>query len=180
MRFTDFLRTAVLLFAAAATALAIVALVGANAKEDTTLIYLALTWWAIAALIGGWLGRRAAVTRGLARLMSSARTTPALPELQPGTIIVNRLWPLALLTVLPGAVAFLVPQVPAIAVGYALIGALAWRKQAAATEAIEDRDGVRFYVERTSPFRPTRLLRTPGFQRFEQQREPAAHSSSAG
>ena len=37
----------------------------------------------------------------------------------------------------------------------------------AAVEAIEGRDGVRFYVEHTSPFKPTRLIRTPGFRRVE-------------
>ena len=29
--------------------------------------------------------------------------------------------------------------------------------------AIEERDAVRFYVDRTSPFSPIRLIRTPGF-----------------
>ncbi len=29
--------------------------------------------------------------------------------------------------------------------------------------AIEERDGARFYVDRTSPFHPIRLVRTPGF-----------------
>jgi hypothetical protein len=33
--------------------------------------------------------------------------------------------------------------------------------------AIEDRDGVRFYVERTSPFKPTQLVRTPWMRRIE-------------
>jgi hypothetical protein len=31
--------------------------------------------------------------------------------------------------------------------------------------AIEERDGVTFYVERTSPVRPMRLLRMPGLRR---------------
>jgi hypothetical protein len=30
--------------------------------------------------------------------------------------------------------------------------------------AIEERDGARFYVERTSPLQPIRLVRTPGFR----------------
>ena len=30
--------------------------------------------------------------------------------------------------------------------------------------AIEERDGVRYYVERTSPLKPIQLLRTPGFK----------------
>ena len=29
--------------------------------------------------------------------------------------------------------------------------------------AIEGRDGVRFYIERTSPIEPIKLVRTPGF-----------------
>ncbi|HEX2087141.1 MAG TPA: hypothetical protein VHF89_15780 [Solirubrobacteraceae bacterium] len=32
--------------------------------------------------------------------------------------------------------------------------------------AIEERDGVQFYVERTSPLRPIKLVRVPGFRRI--------------
>ena len=167
MRFTDFLRTSVLLFAGAATALAAVTIAGASARDDRTLLYVALGWWAIAALGGLWLGRRPEVTQGIGRALAGARTQPALPELEPGAILFNRLWGLALFTVGSGAVAFLIPQVPGIAAGYVIAAALAWRKQSAAVEAIEGRDGVRFYVEPTSPFKPTRLIRTPGFRRVE-------------
>jgi hypothetical protein len=167
MRFTDFLRTCVLLFAGAATALAAVTIAGASAKDDRTLLYVALAWWGVAALAGLWLGRRPEVTQGIGRALAGARTQPALPELEPGAILFNRLWALALFTVGSGAVAFLIPQVPGIAAGYVIAAALAWRKQSAAVEAIEGRDGVRFYVEPTSPFKPTRLIRTPGFRRVE-------------
>lgn len=167
MRFPDFLRTCVLLFAGAATALAVVAIAGATAKDDRTLLYVALGWWAIAAVAGLWLGRRPDVTQGTSRALAGARTQAALPELEPGTILFNRLWGLALFTVGSGAVAFLIPQVPAIAAGYVIAAALAWRKQSAAVEAIEGRDGVRFYVEPTSPFKPIKLVRTPGFKRAE-------------
>ncbi len=50
------------------------------------------------------------------------------------------------------------------ATGFAIIWALAWRRQASAVTAIEERDGARFYVERTSPLQPIRLVRTPGFR----------------
>lgn len=167
MRFVDFLRTAVLLFGAAATALGAVAMAGAGARDDTTLIAFAAAWWLLATAIGVWLGRAARVAPGISRLLASARTTAMLPELEPGAVFFNRLWTLGVFTVVAGALAFWVPQVPAVGTGYALIMALAWRKQAAAVAAIEDRDGVRYYVERTSPFKPTRLIRTPGFRRFE-------------
>ena len=167
MRFPDFLRTSVLLFAGAATALAAVAVAGASANDDRTLLYIALAWWGIAAVAGLWLGRRMEVTQGIGRALSGARTQSALPELEPGAVLFNRLWALALFTVGSGAVAFLIPQIPAIAAGYVIAAALAWRKQSAAVEAIEGRDGVRFYVEHTSPFKPTSLIRTPGFRRVE-------------
>ena len=171
MRFYDFLRTAILLFAATATVLATVAVAGAQADDDRTLIFAALAWWTVAAGAGLWLGRRDDVNRGIAGLLSSARTSPVLPELEPGAILFNRLWTVAIFTVAAGGVAFLVPQVPAIAAGYALVVALAWRKQPHAVAAIEGRDGVRFYVEHTSPFKPTRLIRTPGF-RTEEPADP--------
>jgi hypothetical protein len=88
-----------------------------------------------------------------------------LPEPEPGAILFNRLWALALFTIVPGALAFLVPQVPAIAAGYAIILALIWRHQARAVAAIEERDGVRFYIEHGSAFAPTKLIRTPGFRK---------------
>ena len=167
MRYPDFLRTAVLLFAASATALAVVAVAGARAKDDTTLVYIAVGWWLAAAIAGTWMGRRQAAADAVRKLLADARTTPLLPELQPGTILFNRLWWLLLFTVVAGGIAFLVPQVPTIGAGYALIYALGWRQHASAVIAVEERDGVRFYVEHNSPFKPTELLRTPGFRKNE-------------
>ena len=167
MRFADFLRTAVLLFGGASTALAVVAIAGATGDDDTMALIVAVTWWTVAAAAGLWLGRRLAPTPGIGRLLGGARSTNQLPDIEPGSIIFNRLWPLAVLTIVSGAVAFLLPQVPAIAAGYAIGIALTWRKQASGVQAIEDRDGVRFYVDRTSPLKPTQLLRTPGFKKLD-------------
>ena len=62
-----------------------------------------------------------------------------------------------------GVLSVFAPQIGGIAAGFAIIWALAWRRQEAAVAAIEERDGVRFYVDKTSPFSPIRLVRTPGF-----------------
>jgi 4-amino-4-deoxy-L-arabinose transferase-like glycosyltransferase len=167
MRFVDFLRNAVLLFGASASVLAAVAIAGARARDDRVLLYVALAWWVLAALAGLWIGRRREASAGTARLLRGARGATSLPELEPGAVLFNRLWALALFTVVAGGVAFLIPQVPAIGAGYALCIALAWRKQSAAVEAIEGRDGVQFHVERTSPFKPTQLVRTAGFRKIE-------------
>ena len=166
MRFVDFLRTAVLLFAGAANALAVVTVLTAAAADDLVLLYGAFGWWLAAAVIGVVIGRRSAAFAGVRRLMATARSQPALPELEPGSILINRLWALAAFTVVAGGAGLVATQVPAIAVGFPLMAALALRKQAPAVQAVEDRDGVRFYIERSSALRPTRLLRTPGFKRW--------------
>ena len=167
MRFREFLRVAVLLFAAAATVLAVVAIIGATRADDPTMLLIAVTWWFVGAGAGLWLGRRPVATPGIARLLSSARSTTTLPELEPAAVLFNRLWPLAVLAVAAGALGFFFPQVPAIASGYALLAALTWRRQPRAVAAIEDRDGVQFWFDRSSPFGAPRLLRLPGMRRIE-------------
>ena len=177
MRFRDFLRVAVLLFGGAGTALAAVSVVGAARADDRVLLGVAIAWWLLAVLIGLWLGRRPMATPGIARLLANARSTTTLPELEPGAVLFNRLWPLAVVAVTAGAIGFLIPQVPAVATGYSLLAALTWRRQSSAVAAIEDRDGVQFWFDRSSPFGPPRLLRLPGLRKIEPQ--PASASASA-
>lgn len=153
-----------MLSAGAATALALVTILAAGSKSEETLLPVAIGWWVIATLIGLRLGRRAETNPPIARLLSSAKASTALPENHPSAILVNRLWPLLLFTLIAGGLAFLAPQVPGIAAGFAIIWALAWRRQDAAVAAIEERDGAFFYVRRTSPVRPMSLERTPGFK----------------
>jgi len=162
VRFADFLRTTVLICAASASALAVVTF--AAAADSELIVLVAAAWWAIAAVIGVWLGRRADTSSPIASLLASARTQTMLPEVHPGRTLLNRLWPLLLSTLGAGALAFVIPQVPAVATGFAIIWALAWRRQASAVTAIEERDGARFYIDRTSPMKPIRLVRTPGFR----------------
>jgi len=164
MRFTELLRTTVMLCAAAATLLAVVTAAGANENGDVLLVPIAAGWWVSAAVVGSRIGRRDTTSRQIAVLLASAKTQAMLPEINPGRIVLNRLWPIIVCTVGAGAVAFAYPQVPAIATGFAIIWALAWRRQSAAVTAIEERDGARFYVEHTSPLRPIKLVRTPGFR----------------
>jgi hypothetical protein len=163
VRFGDFLKATVLLSAACATLLATLTVLGITREDDRTIIYVTAAWWLLAVLIGLSLGRRAETSPPIARLLAGARSETSLPELQPGTTMVNRLWPLLLSTIGAAALAFVEPQVASVAAGFTIIWALAWRNQERAVLAIEERDGVRFYVDRTSPFSPIRLIRTPGF-----------------
>ena len=87
-----------------------------------------------------------------------------MPEVHPARILLNRLWPLLIATVGAGGFVLLAPQVPAMAAGFPVIWALAWRRQEKAVQAIEERDGVRFFIEKTSPIKPIQLIRTPWFK----------------
>ncbi len=152
-----------LLSGGAATALATVTVLAAADAAETLLVGVALGWWLLATIIGLRMGRRSRPNPSIARLLSAARTTTTLPEHHPSAILLNRLWPLLLFTLLSGGLAFLAPQIPGIAAGFAIIWALSWRRQDAAVVAIEERDGAAFYVQRTSPVRPMSLVRAPGF-----------------
>jgi hypothetical protein len=167
MRFRDFLRVSVLLYGGAATALAVVSVVGATRADTNTLVYVAAVWWCLAALAGLWLGRRPEASAGIAGLLAEARRSNTLPEQEPGAVLFNRLWPLAVFTILSGVVGFFVPQVPVVATGFCLFVALLLRRESSAVAAIEGRDGVEFWFDKGSPFGAPRLLRLPGLRRIE-------------
>jgi hypothetical protein len=166
VRFRELLRVSVLLFGGTATALAVVSVIGAAGQDTNTLVYVAAVWWCIASLIGLWLGRRPITTPGIATLLADSKNSNTLPELEPGTVLFNRLWPLMVLGVVSAVVGFFVPQVPAIATGYCLLVALLWRHQSKAVEAIEGRDGVEFWLDRSSPLGRPQLLRLPGLRKI--------------
>jgi hypothetical protein len=151
--------------ASAATALGAVTVAGAANRQESLLVPVIAGWWVVAALIGLWLGRKHETSPPIARVLAQARAATTLPEHRPGMVVVNRLWPLLVSTIIAGALAFVAPQIAGIACGFAIIWALAWRHQEKAVTAIEERDGVTFFVERTSPMKPIQLVRAQGFRR---------------
>jgi hypothetical protein len=167
VRFREFLRVSVLIYAVAATVLGIVSVASATRADTNTLVYVAAVWWCLAVLAGLWLGRRPETTEGIGTLLAEARSTNSLPELEPGAVMFNRLWPVALATVLAGGIGFFFPQVPVVATGFFILVALLWRRQSSAVAAIEGRDGVEFWFDRTSPLGAPKLLRLPGMRRIE-------------
>jgi hypothetical protein len=164
VRFVDFLKATVLLSAGSATVLGVLTVLRVATDDRPGLMEVAVGWWLLAALLGAWLGRRNAASPPIARLLAEARMQMSLPEVRPGLTLINRLWPLLFSTIGAGVLGIFLPQVSAVAAGFAIIWALAWRRQEAAVSAIEDRDGFRFYVDRTPPLAPIRLIRTPGLQ----------------
>ena len=165
MAFSDLLRMTVLLAGGAATALAAVTVISANQDADTLTLIVAAGWWPLALAIGLVLGRPRRAAEAMGPLLASARTTPSLPTDNPNRVALARLWPLAAFAVVAGGLGFLWPGVSAVGTGFALAAALALFAREAAVTAIEERDGVRFYVEPGSALEPVSLVRTPGLRR---------------
>ena len=163
-----------LLSAGAATALALVTVLAAGTSSERTPAADRRR------LVGGRgadrpaPGRRAETNPPIARLLAEREGEHGAARAPPSAILLNRLWPLLLFTLVAGGLAFLAPQIPGIAAGFAIIWALAWRRQDAAVAAIEERDGAFFYVRRTSPVRPIALERTPGFKALRPERANGA------
>lgn len=165
MLFCDLLRVTVLLIAGVATALATISVAAADTDTDAFTLTLAFGWWVVAAVIGVVLGRSARASEAMRKTLAGARTATSLPSETPARIATGRLWPVGIFAVAAGGAGLVWPQVAAIGAGYAILIALAWRRREAAVAAIEERDGVRFYVEPTSAFEPVKLIRTPGLYR---------------
>jgi hypothetical protein len=172
MLFVDLLRLTVLLIGGSATALGAVTVVAARQDTDYTTLIFAGGWWTLAAALGIVLGGSSRAGEAMARALAAARTATSLPTQSPGRIAFLRLWPIAAFAIVVGGLAWLLPQVAAVGTGFAILNALAWRNRERAVTAIEERDGVRFYVEPASALEPIKLIRTPGLGR---DRMPAGH-----
>ena len=173
MAFCDLLRTTVLLAAGAATVLAAVTAIVVGTTGDTLTLFVAIGWW-IVALVGGLvLGRPSQAGDAMRQVLADARTATAMPEIgNPARAALGRLWPIAAFTLIAGVLGFIFPGVSAVGAGFALAAALMWRAREGAVAAIEERDGVRFYVQPGSALEPVKLVRTPGLRR---ERPPPGH-----
>jgi hypothetical protein len=166
MAYCDLLRMTVLLAAGAATALAAITVVSATSSSDTLTLYVAAGWWVVSLVAGIVLGRPARAAEAMRPALAEARTATALPSLcNPNRAALARLWPLAAFAVVAGGLGLVYSGVAAIGTGFALGAALMLRSREGAVTAIEDRDGVRFYVEPGSALEPVKLVRTPGLRR---------------
>jgi len=172
MLFVDLLRLTVLLIGGAASVLGLLTVVAANQDAAYSVVYFSAGWWVIAAIIGIFLGTPGRAVEAMSRPLAGAQTSTSLPRESAGRIAFQRLWPIGAFAILAGGLAWIWPQVTGVGTGFAILNALAWRRRERAVTAIEERDGVRFYVEPSSAFAPVKLVRTPGLGR---DRVPAGH-----
>ncbi len=165
MLFCDLLRVTVLLIGGVAVALGTVTVIAANQDGTYSVLYLAGAWWLAAAVLGLLSGSSRRANEAMKRVLAAARTATSLPTESPARIAFLRLWPIGAFAIVIGALAWIWPQVAAVGAGYAIWNALAWRNRERAVAGVEERDGVRFYVEPGSALQPVKLVRTPGLHR---------------
>lgn len=164
MPYTDLLRASVFITAAEATALGAITAIAANREADTMVAAVAAVWWLVALAIGIYLGRPRRAADGVRDALARARTASSLPDQSPARIAFTRLWPIAFTAVAAGVLGIFFPGIAAVGAGYALIVSLAWHTREAAVLAIEQRDGVKFYVVPSPPLKPIELVRAPGLR----------------
>lgn len=164
MPYTDLLRLTVFLTAAEATALGAISAIAAGRDNDSTTVLVAAVWWLTSLLIGIYLGRPARSADGVREALAQARTATSLPQEDGDRIAIGRLWPIGVTALAAGVLGIFFPGVAVIGAGYALLVSLAWHNREAAVLAIEQRDGVKFYVVPTPALRPIKLVRTPGLR----------------
>ena len=119
-------------------------------------------------VIGVLMGRRAAASPPIARLLARRQDASACCRRSARCASCSRgCGRCCSRPSSPAASRCVAPQIPAVATGFAMIWALAWRQQHAAIVAIERRDGVRFYVDQTlAAGSRSRSAARPGFKAY--------------
>lgn len=164
MPYTELLRFTVFVTGAEATVLGAISAISVGGEPSPTTLIVAAAWWAISIILGFWLGRPERAREDMRTPLARARTATSLPSDSPARITLQRLWPIALTAIIAGGLGLFFPGVAIIGTGYALIVSLSWHTREAAVQAIEERDGVRFYVVPNSALKPIELVRTPGLR----------------
>ena len=164
MPYTELLRVTVFLTGAEATVLGAISAISVGGEPSPTTVIIAVAWWLISLILGFWLGRPERAREDVRAPLTRAKTATSLPSESPARISIERLWPIALTAIIAGGLGLFFPGVAIIGTGYALIVSLSWHTRESAVMAIEERDGVRFYVVPNSALKPIQLVRTPGLR----------------
>jgi hypothetical protein len=164
MPYTDLLRTTVFITGAEATILGAISAISVGGEPSPTTVIVAIAWWAIAIILGFWMGRPERAREDMRAPLAKAKMATSLPSDSPARISAQRLWPIAVTAIIAGGLGLFFPGVAIIGAGYGLAVSLAFHAREGAVQAIEERDGVRFYVLPTSALKPIELVRTPGLR----------------
>ncbi|MEV4420197.1 hypothetical protein AB0L40_09515 [Patulibacter sp. NPDC049589] len=124
MTFRKLLHSTVVLSGASATVLGLLVVLHAQINSDPQPAVISGIWWLIASMFGVRAGAMDATNPQIARVLAEARAAEQLPEPRPVLTLINRLWPLFVVTIVSGVAAIWLPQVAGVATGFLLIWAL--------------------------------------------------------
>lgn len=144
-----------------ALALGLISIESLTRYGSPTLFVVSGSWLVISVVTGLWLGSGPSVQESLRLLLSKSRPERIFPRIEPPAVLLSRLWPVLAITLVSAISSYWFPQLAVASAGYGLIWALAWRRQSDAVLAIEERDAVHFWIVRSSPFKPPKLVRVP-------------------
>lgn len=161
MRFCEYLRTTVMLLATTSIALLVIAISAIVRESSSVLLIFTIVWTVASVAIGMWIGRGGAAMESIRVMLSRSRPEPVFPKIEPGAVLITRLWPVLVIALAAAIASIWFPSLAIATSGYGLIWALSWRKQALAVEAIEERDAVHFWIVRTPVFSRPKLVRVP-------------------
>ncbi|MBJ7353348.1 MAG: hypothetical protein JHC98_00850 [Thermoleophilaceae bacterium] len=161
MRYCDYLHSCVLLIGSSALALILISAGSLAGNGGTTLVILSSAWIVLSIVAGLWIGGGPHIQESVRAVLSKSRPEPIFPKIEPPAVLLSRLWPVLAITILAAVTSYWFPQLAVAAAGYGLLWALAWRRQSDAVLAIEERDAVHFWIVRSSPFAPPKLVRVP-------------------
>lgn len=161
MRFCEYLRTTVMLLATTSIALLVIAISAIVRESSSVLLIFTVVWTVASVAIGMWIGRAGAAMESIRVMLSRSRPEPVFPKIEPGAVLVTRLWPVLVIALAAAIASIWFPSLAIATSGYGLIWSLSWRKQALAVEAIEERDAVHFWIVRTPVFSRPKLVRVP-------------------
>ena len=139
-------------------------MIAVGGEPSSTIVIVALAWWAISIILGFWLGRPERAREDMRDVLAKAKMATSLPSESPNRIAAatpladrrdrdHRRRPRPLLPRRRDHRRRLRPDV-----------SLACHTREAAVQAIEERDGVRFFVVPSPAFKPIELVRTPGLR----------------
>jgi hypothetical protein len=162
--YTDLLRVAVFLSAGQATALGAIAALALGPDGSAEELLLTAVAWLAAVALGLYFGRPSQAADGVRDALARARTATSLPPQSPARVALVRLWPIGAGAVAAGVLGIFFPGVAVAGAAAGIFGALSWHSHEGAVLAIEQRDGVKFYVVPNFALRPVELVRSPGLR----------------
>ena len=118
-----------MLLATTSIALLVIAISAIVRESSSVLLIFTLAWTIVSVSIGLWIGRDGAAMESIRVMLSRSRPEPVFPKIEPGAVLITRLWPVLVIALAAAIASIWFPSLAIATSGYGLIWSLSWRKQ---------------------------------------------------